>query len=108
VKEEREQDSDDPKKIWRDQSRLPVLRPVHHVESHADWPTKVTNELVAYDDIACHGTMSDRIALAVTRNPEVDHETHFEPYATVLMLCPWFIDCNYHSSKGTSSGLINQ
>jgi hypothetical protein len=54
----------------------------------------VNGRLVRYDDQECHGSISDRIALAVTDNPKAIVGTNDRRPPTAIMICPWFIDCN--------------
>jgi hypothetical protein len=44
--------------------------------------------LYKYNEQPCHGTVSDRLALAITMNPRVG--SNEKP--TQIQLCPWFVD----------------
>jgi hypothetical protein len=57
--------------------------------------------LYKYNEQACHGTIGDRLALAVTMNPEVELPPLPEGFQgkmpqkqkpTQIQLCPWFVD----------------
>jgi hypothetical protein len=78
-------------------------------KSHPNRATQVTGDEVIYRRQTCHNIGAEMVALMITDNPDAiveewnDHVrsyvTRTLPLPTVIMICPWFIDCKNFITK---------
>jgi hypothetical protein len=75
----------------------------------------VSNAEVVYREQSCHNLDVELAALMVTDNPYKEVQTwndHVEEYVTtnvamptVIMICPWFVDCKKYIYKPSNCSL---